>query len=159
MNTNNTSKSTFTFNDDLNDKYSVSYIMNTMKLETEGMGQSSSFDSENQNDKNSQIGETISGMLNVDELYYVDKKTLESTKQNPNEESKSGMMGGLGVLSNNSNIIEQIFLKIPANTAKGSVWNDEKTEKGLTTKKTYKVISIENKIATLEITGTISGTT
>jgi hypothetical protein len=98
-------------------------------------------------------------MLNVDELYYVDKKTLESTKQNPNEESKSGMMGGLGVLANNSNIVEQIFLKFPANTAKGSVWNDEKTEKGLTTKKTYKVISIENQIATLEITGTINGTT
>jgi len=159
MKTNNTSKSTLTFADELNDKYSVSYIMNTMKLETEGMGQSSSFDSENPNDKNSQIGETISGMLNVDELYYVDKKTLESTKQNPNEENKSGMMGGLGVLSNNSNIVEQIFLKIPANTAKGSVWNDEKTEKGLTTKKTYKVISIENQIATLEITGTINGTT
>lgn len=159
MKTNNTTKSTLTFVDDLSDKYSVSYNMNAMKLETDGMGQNTSYDSENPNNKNSQIGEAISGLLNVDELYFVDKMTLESSKQNQNEENSTAMMGGLGISTANSNILDQVFLKLPANLTKGSIWNDEKTVKGLTTKKTYKVISIENDVAILETTGTINGTT
>lgn len=143
---------------DENEKsYIITYTPVKIKISVDGMGQSMTYDSDKPEDRNTEIGKTASEKLNVSDTLSLDKLTGEVKKLNENKsDEKSG--GGMFAMSNNQNQgAMDAFMVIPANTKIGDTWTDSKLEKGLTTKKSFKWMSTDKDIATVKITGSMSG--
>ena len=136
--------------------YTITYTPVKMKISVDGMGQSMTYDSDKPEDKNTEIGKTASEKLNVSDTLSLDKYTGEVKKMSENKDEKSG--GSMFAVSNNQNQgAMDAFMVIPANSNIGDSWTDSKSEKGLTTKKTFKWMSTDKDIATVKITGSMSG--
>ncbi len=147
--------------DENNQSYILTNTITKMKMEMEGMGQNMSFDSDNKDDRESEIGKTVGDKLNVPDTFVLDKISgscqLMSSKTG---EGESSMGGGLSFMAGDkdSQGPGEAFLIIPADKKIGDSWEITSSNKGLTTKKKYTLKSIEQSIATLEISGTTVGT-
>lgn len=126
----------------------------------EGMGQNSEYDSEKAEDKDSEIGKAMGDKLNKSTTYQLNKATGKITAAKGNEsDDKSGGMMGMGMGSDAGSGTGDAFLIITSDKNVGDSWSETVTSNGLTTKKNYKILSIQNDIANVELKGTITGTT
>ena len=148
------------------DENETSYILTStlskMKMEMEGMGQNMSFDSENKEDRESEMGKMIGEKLNSADTFSLDKSTGSIKLLNKqNDEAASGSGGGMSFMSGgdkDNQVAGDAFLIIPSDKKTGDSWNVTTTNKGLTTSKTYTLKSVENTTATIELSGTTIGT-
>lgn len=138
--------------------YIITLTPMKLKMSVDGMGQSMTYDSDKPEDRNSEIGQTVSSKLNVTDTLTLNKTTGEVKPLNENaKEEKPG--GGMFAMSSNQNQgAMDAFLVIPANVKIGGTWNDSVLVKGLTTKKTFQWVSADKDIATIKVTGTSTGT-
>ena len=141
--------------------YTVTNTTTKIKMAMEGMGQNVKYDSENPADKNSEASEALSGKLNASDTFSINKINGAIIHLNKNNEETAGGsgLGMVGAGDNENQTISEAFLIIPANKNISDNWEQTSSMKGLTTKKIYKLKSIENDIATIEMSGTIDGTT
>lgn len=147
--------------DEKGNSYIVTVTATKMKMEMEGMGQNISFDSDKKEDKESEIGQSVAGKLNVTDTFELDKSTGKLTLINLKKtEEESNMSAGMSMMSGGGEDqpFNGAFLIVPSNKKTGDSWEETITNKGLTTKKTYTIKSIEKSIATIELTGTTIGT-
>jgi len=161
------SKNNITMNNELrvidekDNNYIVSITATKMKMDMEGMGQSMSFDSDKKEDKDSEIGQTIGSKLNSPDTFSLNKTTGKltaiSTKPN-NEESAASSGFSMMNADGEDQSFNSAFLLVPANKKAGDHWEETITNKGLTTKKTFTLKSIDVSMAVVEVSGTTVGT-
>ncbi len=147
--------------DENEQSYILTNTMTKMKMEMEGMGQNMSFDSDNKDDRESEIGKTVSEKLNVPDTFIVDKISGScQLKNSKTEEGGSSMSAGISMMAGDKDNQgpSDAFLIIPSDKKIGDSWDVTITNKGLTTKKTYTLKSIDQTTATLQVSGTTTGT-
>jgi hypothetical protein len=156
MKTDNNTEMKLKVIDENENNYTVTITMTKIKMSADGMGQSMTYDSENPDEKSAELGEKAAAKLNIPETYILDKYTgkLTPAKEEIAEESDGGMFAMPG---NQNQGGMEAFLVIPANLKIGSNWSDSVTVNDLTTVKRYKWISADKDIATIQVTGSMAG--
>lgn len=160
MNNNTATTSKLVVVDEDQESYTLTSTLTKMKLSMEGMGQNAEYDSEKSEDKDSEIGKAMSDKINKATTYHLNKVTGKITvdKGKESDENSGGMMG-MGMGSDASSGTGDAFLIITSDKNVGDSWSESVSSNGLTTKKNYKILSIQNDIANVELKGTITGTT
>ena len=147
---------------DENEKsYILTSTLSKMKMDMEGMGQNMSYDSDNKEDRESEMGKMIGEKLNSSDTFSLDKSTGSIKLLNVPSEGETSGSGGMSIMSGgdkDNQVVGDAFLIIPSDKKIGDSWNVTTTNKGLTTNKTYTLKTIDNNIALVELTGTTAGT-
>jgi hypothetical protein len=146
--------------DENEQSFILTNTMTKMKMEMEGMGQNMNFDSDNKDDRESEIGKTISEKLDIPDTFLLNKSTGVCQLLNEKTDEGESKSGGLSFMAGEKDGQgpADAFLIIPSDKKIGDNWEVTTTNKGLTTKKKYTLKSIEQSSATLEISGTTTGT-
>ncbi|MCX6294238.1 MAG: DUF6263 family protein [Sphingobacteriales bacterium] len=145
------------------DENAETYTLNSsiaqMKMNTDAMGQNMSFDSEKPEDKDSEVGQAMGDKLKKVDTYILDKKTGKTTKvKKEGGEEEAGGMGGMFSVGDEDGAANAAFFILPAGKKIGDSWSESTTSKGITTSKIYTLKSIAQEVATIDVTGTITGT-
>ena len=146
---------------DENEKsYILTVGLSSIKMDMDGMGQQMSYDSEKPEDKNSQIGASLGDKLTTVDTFSLDKKTGLITKISQSKEAESGGMGMMGGDGNANQSINAAFFVVPMSKKIGDTWNytDSLQTTGITTTKTFTLVSRDKNIATISYTGKSMGT-
>lgn len=144
------------------DENAETYTLNSsiaqMKMNMDGMGQNMSYDSEKPEDKDSQVGQAMGDKLKKVDTYILDKKTGKTTKvkKEGGEEEAEGM--GMFSAGDDEGAANTAFFILPEGKKIGDTWTESSVSKGITTNKTYTLKSITQDVATIDVTGTITGT-
>ena len=169
MKTDNTTTNVLSVIDADDKNYSITNTITKLKMTMDMMGESTNYDSEKPEDKNSDMGKAMSEKLNVADTVSVDKKngkmaTSAKKPVSPEREDKGGDSNPFeGILSSMGGdraadaIVEGTFFILPKDKKIGDSWTDSSTQNNMTTKKTYTIKSIEKDIATITVTGTLAG--
>ncbi len=158
MKNENNTETTISVIDENPKGYTLAVTINKMKVSVDGMGQSMSFDSDKPEDRNTEIGKSASTKLNVPDTMILDKITGEIKPLNDNVKEEKPAGGGMFAMSGNQNQgAMEAFLIIPANVKVGDSWSDSSIVKGLTTRRTLKWLSLDKEIATIKVTGSMTG--
>lgn len=135
--------------------YTVTITMTKVKMSVDGMGQSMTYDSENPDEKSAELGEKAAAKLNIPETYILDRNT---GKLNPVKKTEEEEENDLFAMPGNQNQgTMDVFLVIPANLKVGGSWTDSFTVNDLTTIKNYKWVSTDKDLATIKVTGSMTG--
>lgn len=133
-----------------------------LKMDVDMMGQSTSYDSDKKEDRDSDIGKTVSETMNKPEDVTLDILTGKEIKPaSPEKEAPgndaSGMMG-MFASGSGASIVTNAFLPV-AEAKVGATWTDSTVTKEQKTISIYTVKSIDGKNATisLEETATSNG--
>jgi hypothetical protein len=160
MNNNTASTSKLVVVDENQDSYTLTSTLTKMKVSMDGMGQNAEYDSEKAEDKDSEIGKAMGDKLNKATTYQLNKVTgkITTVESNESNDNTGGMMG-MGMGSDAGSGTGDAFLIITSDKNVGDSWSETVSSNGLTTKKNYTILSIQNDIANVELKGTITGTT
>lgn len=144
-----------------NKNYNATTSTVKMKMSQEGMGQSTTFDSDKKEDRESEIGKQLSKMLDAVATVTIDKNTgkvSELNKQAVVADDTNPMASLMG----NSNSAEAstaaAFFYIPNGKKVGDKWSDSLSEAGMKGLKNFELKSIVGNIATIGITTKSKGT-
>ncbi|MEO6668921.1 MAG: DUF6263 family protein [Ferruginibacter sp.] len=149
--------------------YSITNTTTKLKMSMDMMGESNKYDSEKPEDKSSDMGKAMSEKLNITDTAFVDKltgNTVTNSKKTSSPERPAqaddanpfeGILSSMGGNREGDAIVEGTFFIIPKDKKVGDSWTDSSTENNMTSKKTFKIKSIEKDIATITVTGSISG--
>jgi len=159
MKNNSTTTTKIMVADENESGYVITSTLTKMKMDLDGMGQNMSYDSDKPEDKDSQLGQSIGGKINSPSNFTLDKKTGKAILTDKKEEDAVAGAGIASIGGNENEAIEDAFLIIPAGKKVGDSWTDSSFNKGITSKKTYTIKSIEKDIANIELKGTMEGTT
>lgn len=145
------------------DENAETYTLNSsiaqMKMNMDGMGQNMSYDSEKPEDKDSEVGQAMGDKLKKVDTYILDKKTGKTTKiKKEGGEEEAGGMAGMFSAGDEDGAANAAFFILPAGKKIGDSWTESTVSKGITTAKTYTLKSIAQDVATIDVTGTITGT-
>jgi hypothetical protein len=138
--------------------FTLSSSIAQMKMNMDGMGQAMSYDSEKPEDKDSEVGQAMGDKLKNVDTYILDKKTGKTTKVKKEGGEEAGMGGGMFSISDEEGAPNAAFFILPAGKKIGDSWSESTVSKGITTAKTYTLKSIAQDVATIDVTGTITGT-
>ena len=147
--------------DEDQENYKLTNTLIKMKTSVEGMGQNFEYDSDKPEDKDSEVGKAMGGKLNKSESFLLNKTNGKITALSSNDsDEKSGGMSGMSFGSaDGGSSAGDGFLVIGSDKQVGDTWSETVKLNGMTTVKNYKILSIANDVATVEIKGTIKGTT
>jgi len=145
--------------DEDQESYTLTSTLTKIKVSMEGMGQNAEYDSEKSEDKDSEIGKAMSDKLNKVTTYHLNKVTGKITDEKGKEsDDNSGDKMGLSMSRDATSGTSDAFLIITSDKNVGDSWSETISSNGLTTKKNYKILSIQNDIANVELKGTTTGT-
>ncbi len=138
--------------------FTLSSSIAQMKMNMDGMGQNMSYDSEKPEDKDSEVGKAMGDKIKKVDTYILDKKTGKTTKVK--KEGDEEEAGGMGMFSagDEDGAANAAFFILPEGKKIGDSWSESTLNKGITTKKTYTLKSIDQDVATIDVAGTITGT-
>ena len=169
MKTDNTTTNLLTVIDSDDKNYRISNTTTKLKMSMDMMGESTTYDSEKPEDKNSDMGKTMSEKLNINDTAIVDKKTGSTVASGKKEVSPErpakaddtnpfeGILSSMGGNREGDAIVEGTFFIIPKDKKIGDNWTDSSTVSNMTTRKTFTIKSIEKDIATITVVGSIGG--
>jgi hypothetical protein len=145
-------KSAFTIIDENDKSFILTASLKGIKMDMDGMGQQMSFDSEKPEDKSSPMAEGLGEKLSAIDTFSVNKNTGLITRISKKKDSESN---GMGMVSsgNGSEPVNEIFFAVPMSKKIGDSWQDSSSTEGLTTKKTYTLVSREKNIASIKYMG------
>lgn len=144
--------------------YSITNTLTKMNMSMSVMGQESSYDSEKPEDKDSEIGKSISSKINQPDTLSVNKNTgsvvagKEVSPERAEENPLVGIMGAMGMSAGANPAIDGAFYVLPKGRKTGDTWSDSTTVKNIKTVRKYMLKSIENGIATITVNTTVAGT-
>lgn len=159
MKNNSTTTTKILVADENKNGYVLTSTMTNMKMDIDGMGQKMSYDSDKPEDKDSQMGQAVSGKINSPSGFTLDKQTGKAILTDKKEDDAIAGAGIASIEGNENEAIEAAFLIIPTGKKTGDSWTDSSVDKGITTVKNYTIKSIEKDIASVELKGTMEGTT
>ncbi len=160
-NTSNITSQMIVIGEDENN-YSITKSLTNLKMSMEGLGQNMEFNSDNQEDKESEIGKKISAKINNPDTFLINKKTgkATSTKKDIDYNDNPAAISGIAMGNNEGKDgIEDAFFIINTDKKVGDTWMESSTNKKVTSKKTYTIKSIDKDIAVIEVKGSIEGET
>ncbi len=152
-------KSKMTVIEESAEGYVIIRNIESMKMNADGMGQNMQFDSEKADDRKTEVGEMLSKQLNHIDTFSLNRQTgmVKSLNKVKSE------MGGMAMMTASGDDEVQgaadAFLIVPPGIKSGSNWADSMAIKGLKTTRNFKVSSIANNIAEVEVISTVKGTT
>lgn len=149
---------------EVKDKKDTSYTLASTltKMTTSGnvMGQTFSFDSDKQKDRDSSdMGKMLKGQLNVaKEIELNNQGQLINQKKAdvPMETGENPMMGMMKSMTGGgdfTNTAIEVFQAIPSGAKQGDTWSDSVIADGIKTYRTYTVKDISNNIAAITLAG------
>ncbi len=149
---------------EIKDKKDTSYTLacTLTKMTTSGnvMGQSFTFDSDKQKDRDSSdLGKMLKGQLNVaKEIELNNQGQLINQKKTdaPEETSENPMMGMMKSMTGGgdfTNTAIEVFQAIPSGAKQGDTWSDSVIADGVKTYRTYTVKEISNNVAAITVAG------
>jgi hypothetical protein len=143
--------------DETEKTYILSSNMKSIKMDMDGMGQQMSFDSDKPEDKSSPMAEGLGDKLSSIDTFSVDKNTGDIIRISKKKDAAGGGMGMMSGGGENEPINDGFFV-VPMSKKIGDTWQDSSATEGLTTKKTYTLVSREQNIATIKYIGVNFGT-
>jgi hypothetical protein len=160
MKSNISSKQNIRVIDENEKSYILALSLSSIKMDMDGMGQQMSYDSEKPEDKDSQIGASMSDKLTTVDTFSLDKKTGLITKISQTKEVEGGGMTMMSSDGNANLSINAAFFVVPMSKKIGDTWNytDSLQTTGITTTKTFTLVSRDKNIATISYTGKSVGT-
>lgn len=142
--------------------YLINSKITKIKASMDGMGQSASYDSENPNDKENDLGTTLAGTLHKEQSFTLDKNTgisiaEQSNKDTLHVEDDANPLSASGI--NKTANLSDVFFVMPANTKIGDSWQDSsEVRAGAKVYKTYTLKAVENSISTVTLTSNSNAT-
>jgi hypothetical protein len=138
-------------------EYQLTNTVTKVKMDLDGMGSTMTYDSEKPEDKDSEIGKSLSEVigkpLNISLNKISGTATFEKKESSPEKPEKNpleDMIGGFG--SNNDPSVTGAFLLIPAGKKAGDTWTVTDSTKEKQSTKTYTINSIQGNIAVISFT-------
>ncbi len=148
------------FDDDK--KYTISNTVTKMTVTSDVMGQQTNYDSDKQEDKDSELGKKLSTTINKSDTILVEKTTGNTTKKNdsperPEKGSEDNPFGDLMSGGNADVGVTAAFFVIPKDKKVGDSWSDSTSTKDMKTVKTYTIKSMDKDIATVLVNMNMNG--
>jgi len=145
-------------------QYLLTNTLTKISMNMDAMGQQSGYDSEKPEDKNSEMGKSISNKLQVPDSVFIDKVTgnvitsvVKAAAKSPEEANPlEGMFESMGN-GNDDQVLANAFFIIPAGKKAGDSWTDSIADKKMKSIKTYTIRSLDKNVATIAVTGVIDG--
>jgi hypothetical protein len=135
----------------------VSSTLQKMKVSGQSMGSAQTYDSENADDKNSEMGKMFGLKLNIPEEVVIDNTGKEIiTKKTEGTEEPANPMAEMLSPTGSSNV-SNAFMVMPANAKAGYSWVDSSTEDKIKTIKKFTVQAIKGNEAITSIDITVTG--
>lgn len=135
----------------------VSSTLQKMKVSGQSMGSAQTYDSENADDKNSEMGKMFGLKLNIPEEVVIDNTGKEIiTKKTEGTEEPANPMAEM-LSPTGSSKISNAFMVMPANAKAGYSWVDSSTEDKIKTIKKFTVQAIKGNEAITSIDITVTG--
>jgi Family of unknown function (DUF6263) len=140
-------KSELTFKKNNEKVYDVRYVNKAMMIDMEMMGKSVVYDSEKEEDRNSEMGEKLNPMVGAVTEGNIDEKgTITITKAGLTDEQAGTSLMGPG--ASDSLMIANFYLKSPGKTIKpGESWIEKSKNNTGSIETTYSFVKIENGLA------------
>ncbi len=162
MKINSETNNTISIVEDKDKNYNATNTITKIKMEQDGMGQNTSYDSDKKEDASSVIGKEMSGKVNTPAPIAIDKTTGKvvgtGKKVEDKEEDKNpfaDLMGGKDPVVSTA---ATAFFVLDASKKIGDKWADSTNEAGMKVVKVYELKSIENNIANINVKTTTKGT-
>jgi len=149
-----------------NKNYTISSTLNKLVLFSDMMGQQNNYDSDKKDDKDSEIGKTVSEKLGKPVIVFVNKYTGNAVPEKKKEEIKDSVDNNPMIAMMQSfdsgeddAIVKGMFFLIPFGRKIGEAWVDSTAKSEFKSKKTYTLKSVKDNIATVGLVGEITGST
>ena len=142
---------------DVNDKdYKLSNTITKLSFSMDFMGKETTFNSDKEEDRNSETGKAISEKLGKTDTVFLDKSTGKTTttkkEDAPSDESDplQTMMNAFGTKAETT-AVDGAFFLVPAGKRTGDSWTVTDSTKEIMSTKTYTLTAIDNNIATISL--------
>lgn len=136
--------------------YLLSNSITKWVLSLDVMGKQTTYDSDNDSDKNSVIGKNISQQIGKPEIFLLDKFTGKLTLGNKEDKNKVADLNSLENITkgagSNKKLIEDAFFVIPADKSKGNSWSVSDSSKDEKNVNSYTINSVGKDSARLTFT-------
>lgn len=146
--------------------YTISSTLNKLVLSSDMMGQQNNYDSDKKDDKDSEIGKTVSEKLGKPVIVFVNKKTGNVVPEKKKEDIKDSVDNNPMIAMMQSfdsgeddAIVKEMFFLIPFGRKIGEAWVDSTAKSEFKSKKTYTLKSVKDNIATVGLVGEVTGST
>jgi hypothetical protein len=165
MKNNNSSTAVVEVKDADKDNYNTTYKLTRISLSMDAMGQQNSYDSEKPEDKDSEIGKSVSGKIGKEIKVLINKNSGKSTldkketvdKEEDADNPLKGLMESFGAADEGATV-ETAFFIVPAGKKVGDVWKDSVVSKQMKEVKTYTLKSIAGNEASIALFSKMDGT-
>jgi hypothetical protein len=145
-------------------QYNVSSTITKLAIHSDFIVQKIDFNSDNKDDRTSEIGKALSSKIDSAEFFTIDGETGSTTSKNNiasdntgTENPLVGVMGNIGE-GTGAAMVSSIFF-LPEKRNIGDTWKDSTIADNIKTITNYTVKSIENDVATINSNFTSTGAT
>ena len=143
-------------------QYKATNTATKLIISQEGMGQSMNFDSDKKEDRDSEIGKSVSKDLDTPAEITIEKSSGKVTeinkKTSPEDEvDKNPMAEIMGDTKSAEATAANAFFVIPAGKKAGDTWTDSTNEAGMKGVKSYVLQSIKDGLATIAVKASAKG--
>jgi hypothetical protein len=138
--------------------YNLTNTITNLKMNMSQMGQEMTFDSEKKDDLNGPIGTAMKDFINQPKAVVIDKsgKVIGEKKDEKKDEPTSMMAKQLGNFEATGFGADMAFEALPQNAKVGSAWTNKTDVDGISKTTNYTVKSINGKLATIGLEGTLA---
>ncbi|MDB5203610.1 MAG: hypothetical protein JWQ27_3019 [Ferruginibacter sp.] len=144
------------------DSFKISSSVVKMQMHTDMMGKVMDFDSDKKEDRESELGKSLSAELDKVKTMTIYRKTGKVTAEKIVEvktddaDPMSMMTNAAG--ANDDALVAGAFFLVPAGKKVGDSWTDSSSVEKMKTVNSYKLLSLDKDIATVSLTSHIAGT-
>lgn len=138
--------------------YNLTNTITNLKMNMSQMGQEMTFDSEKKDDLAGPIGTAMKDFINQPKDIVIDKsgKVVGEKKEEKKDEATSMMAKQLGNFEATGFGADMAFEALPQNVKVGSTWTNKTDADGISKTTNYTVKSINGKLATIGLEGTLA---
>ena len=165
MKTNTNSYTELEVKEVLTDGYKMSQTMKKMKMDFDGFGQKTTYDSESKEKQDNPFVKQLAEKINIPEdikLGFDGKLIEEEAKEDKKVSSKDGKRGGgrggmrmMGMGTNSS--AESAFLVVPKDAVTKGGWEESTEKDGLKTRRKYTMGAVMGTMATVTVQSQTKG--
>lgn len=149
------SKTVLSVNGEKDDNYLVSNTLEKVKMKVEFMGQEQRYDSENESDKDSELGKQMSPLVGQPFNLFLSRssgKVIAETVEENTEKSSNPLQDVLGGNGLDEASVSTIFFLVPKNRKNGESWNVTDSSAAGVSKHTYTLNRIDGTKADISFT-------
>ncbi len=143
--------------DVLADGYKISQTLKKMKLDFDGFGQKTNYDSESKEKQDNPFVKQLAEKVNVPEEIKLgfDGKVIEDASKDEKKDKRGGGMRMMGMGSSAS--AESAFLVIPKDAVAKGGWEEQTEKEGLKTRRKYTLGAMMGNMATVTVQSQTKG--